>query len=868
MSSIKTTSALSTYGPCEAVFDSTNEELVFVAQSTQIQRIDVQSMEVMDRETIDDEEVDFQNCIAIHPGDHYLLVGTEDNSVARVHYPGGELEGIMIRMTSAIRQISIDGTGTYAAIAADETEVKICSLVDKSVFSLIGSSGPAKSVAFDPLGVFVASSSCDRTLRIWDITQLAKANPIFSFPGLAKTNPDSENLLRISWSSDGSYLAIPKEKDIAILCRHSWKVECVLSSEHLRDVSIISWSPNGLYLAAADMQNKVLIWEFKRRSVLARLDVEKPISSISWSRKHNMLAFSTFLGNLTKWLNPIPDHLVSPITSLEPNSRRFGSLREESTSPDPSRRKKLKKTAQLQDEEEINNEGIVYSEDDLENVDKDFDIQVGEPVDPNFVSDDEDSFYHDRDFSSKVIDVRDHVQDSFHSGSTPSVQGRRLLCWNLVGTIESQETETHNIISIQFSDVGSHRPLRFNDRFGYSMASMSSKGVVFASPSRSSEGGPTSTVFFKLFDCWSTNDEWRVSLPEKEDAVCVSVGKKWCAVATTRNNLRLFSMGGLQRLILTLPGRPICSTASDDCLYVVYQNASVISSSADQNLGYCLWSIEKKDCLSRGRVSLSPGSSLVWIGFVEGTNTVATCDSAGVFRCLFLSWGHQWVPVLDAQEMWPVGLTEDSLMYIKLRPGSKYPNLSPRPGLSITKLQVPLIQTQNAEALRLEQDLLLQSMQDFDRESSSRISLKKKARLDKLTIKLIQAACQEDNQFRALDLCTTLHMPKSLSIAIKVADYFRMHLLSQKMNLLLNSKFSSSQESERCESTDVINHAPLQPETPKHDEKIVEKEQIVDSDQPSEGVSYVPKPLQARGPSSSVRPSFAEQLQNKRARAS
>lgn len=59
------------------------------------------------------------------------------------------------------------------------------------------------------------------------------------------------------------------------------------------------------------------------------------------------------------------------------------------------------------------------------------------------------------------------------------------------------------------------------------------------------------------------------------------------------------------------------------------------------------------------------------------------------------------------------------------------------------------------------------------------------ARLDKLTLGLIQAACKADRGSRALDLCTRLHLRKSLSIALSLAQRHQRTALAERIQLLI-----------------------------------------------------------------------------------
>lgn len=69
------------------------------------------------------------------------------------------------------------------------------------------------------------------------------------------------------------------------------------------------------------------------------------------------------------------------------------------------------------------------------------------------------------------------------------------------------------------------------------------QGVLYASPS--SKDAP-STVMYRPFDSWAANSDWQVSLPTGEEAVAVTAGHSFSAVATSQHMLRVFSPAGAQ----------------------------------------------------------------------------------------------------------------------------------------------------------------------------------------------------------------------------------------------------------------------------------------------------------------------------------
>ena len=51
----------------------------------------------------------------------------------------------------------------------------------------------------------------------------------------------------------------------------------------------------------------------------------------------------------------------------------------------------------------------------------------------------------------------------------------------------------------------------------------------------------------------------------------VALGDTWVAVATDKNYIRLFSLGGTQREIISIPGGQVVTLSGRDQLIIVYQ---------------------------------------------------------------------------------------------------------------------------------------------------------------------------------------------------------------------------------------------------------------------------------------------------------
>ena len=80
------------------------------------------------------------------------------------------------------------------------------------------------------------------------------------------------------------------------------------------------------------------------------------------------------------------------------------------------------------------------------------------------------------------------------------------------------------------------------------------------------------------FSSWDNNKDWTITLPSKESIQTVTIGDGWVAMATNKQLLRLLTVGGVQREVISLPGTPVTLAGWGGRLAVVYQMAPCESS--------------------------------------------------------------------------------------------------------------------------------------------------------------------------------------------------------------------------------------------------------------------------------------------------
>ncbi len=85
-------------------------------------------------------------------------------------YIQGTPEGLLMRFTSPVTYLTVSSDHTLLAAGTSEFTVKVIETADSVMsFTLTGHEAPILSVAFDPRGEYIASSSCDGSVKIWSV---------------------------------------------------------------------------------------------------------------------------------------------------------------------------------------------------------------------------------------------------------------------------------------------------------------------------------------------------------------------------------------------------------------------------------------------------------------------------------------------------------------------------------------------------------------------------------------------------------------------------------------------------------------------------------------------------------------------------
>ncbi|XP_074522918.1 WD repeat and HMG-box DNA-binding protein 1 isoform X2 [Halichoeres trimaculatus] len=759
------------------------------------------------------------------------LVTASSNKAVQIHtFPDGDPDGILTRFTTNATHVTFNRSGTKVAAGSSDFMVKVVEVSDSSKQkTLRGHEAPVLSVTFDPKDEFLASASCDGSVVVWNIEEQTQ---LISWPLLQKTNDvsNAKSLCRLAWQpGTGKFLAVPVEMKVQLYERGTWDHVSTLTDDLLtQPINVVSWSPCGTFLAAGGVGGSLTVWDVNSKLCVERQKHEKgfTVCGLAWHPSGTQIVFTDTEGCLslleglnTSTSNPEPTQAAAKKAAKEyddlfddDDDRLMDEGLSETNSP-------VKKPVTGDDDDDdddlmpstgrVRNRGAIL--DDENSLDTGS-LRLG--LD-KFGEDDDDAGSAVVPPAAPSVPLRPVYegpmptppQKAFQPGSTPAHLTHRFMMWNSVGIIRGYNDEQDNAIDVEFHDSAVHHAMHLTNSLGHTMADISQEAVLLASPS-------TDELASKLqclhFSSWDTNKEWMVDLPQGEDARALCLGQGWAAVATSTLMLRLFSIGGVQKEIFSLPGPIVCMSGHGEQLLVVYHRATGFD--GDQALGVQLLQFgrRRKQLIHGENLPLSQRSFLLWLGFTaEGTPCYV--DSEGVVRMLNRSLGNTWTPVCNTRETcrsksdhyWVVGVHENpqQLRCIPCK-GSRFPPTLPRPAVAILPFKLPLCQTSTEKGQMEEQFLrsvlfhnhysfLSSSGYEIDEDGQSRSQKEQQ----ELLMKMFALSCKLEREFRCVELAEMMTQ-NVVTLAIRYASRSRRMNLAQRLSEIALEKANQVLEEE------------------------------------------------------------------------
>ncbi|XP_014802498.1 PREDICTED: WD repeat and HMG-box DNA-binding protein 1 isoform X2 [Calidris pugnax] len=715
--------------------------------------------------------------------------------------------------------VIFNSDGSKIAAGSSDFMVKVVEVTDSSKQKTFrGHDAPVLSLSFDPRDVYLASASCDGSVRVWKI---ADQTCTTSWPLLQKCNDviNAKSICRLGWQpGSGKLLAIPVDKAVKLYRRETWDSQLDLSDAFItQPLNVVAWSPSGQYLAAGSVDGSMVVWNVETQECIERMKHEKnySICGLAWHPKYRQIAYTDTEGNLGLLENvgdgkKPNDKVASAVTKdyndlfdgedddylngdmIEPESSpKAGANEDDGDDDDLVPTSGHQRRAIIDDDDNSLDIGLIKANSNLLEKEDDDDQIDGFPALPP--SSTQQPFY-----DGPMPTPR---QKPFQSGSTPAHLMHRFMVWNSVGIIRCYNDEQDNAIDIEFHDTSIHHATHLPNSLNHTMADLSTEAVLLACESTEELASKLHCIHFSS---WDANKEWTVDMPKDEDIEAICLGQGWAACATSALLVRVFTVGGVQKEIFSLPGPVVSMAGHGEQLMIIYHRGTGFD--GDQCLGVQLMELgkKKKQILHGDPLSLTKKSYLVWVGFsAEGTPCYV--DSEGIVRMLNRGLGNTWIPVCNTREhckgksdhYWVVGIHENpqQLRCIPCK-GARFPPTLPRPAVAILSFKLPYCQVTTEKGQMEEQywrsvvfhnhvDYLSENGYELDENAKSQ-SVKEQ---QELLMKLFALSCKLEREFRCVELAD-LMTQNVVSLAIKYASRSRRLNLAQRLSEMAVEKAS------------------------------------------------------------------------------
>ncbi|XP_070155887.1 WD repeat and HMG-box DNA-binding protein 1 isoform X2 [Polyergus mexicanus] len=711
-----------------------------------------------------------EQAITVISKDGKIFVGNDNNTVQILTYPDLEKEGIVTRFSAPVSALATAKDSNFIVSGACDMRIHVTNVNTSDSTELEGHTAPILGLSLDPKEEFVASSSADGSIRVWNIKERRTVHVWNNIVPKCNSFFTAKSYCTPSFKcTDGSCLAYPSNKDVVVVERLSWKELCRLKYSTLKtEFSICKFSECGTRIAASSLYGEIIVWNIETKEVIGYLEHEQDtkITALVWHIDHpNEIAFCDALGKLG---------CIDVISS------------------DKSENEAIMDSEKNEDVMENDLALLGNDDDDGENVISLNNIKASVNLEDDQKSH-SDASSEKLPYNTKALMPNIKLQSPFQPGSTPSHLLSYFMMWNDVGMVRcfTSDDEENSSIEVEFHDTAVHRSMHINNYLRHSIAALSTQALALSCPA--SDNGLSKIVVIVLQGWGSGNKEWSLDLPEGEESECLAAGDNFVAIATSRRNLRIFMIGGTQREILALPGPVVAMNGLGNRLLVAYHAG--IGPAGDQNINLLWIQIQGAHLHSQTlTVPLSPTSDLMWLGLSDAHSPIIM-DSDDIVR-IYNKRSCQWRVLCDiniqdkgkADHYFVIGVSErERNMRCILCKGSYYPPTIPLPIITEVSFSAPLCEPES-EKTKEERKLW---------EIGSNPSDEAEALLT-----LIALACRSNLEYRAVDICEQIASTKVIDLAIRYALRVSKTALAKKLETIADAKSDSkdSKEEEEMEN--------------------------------------------------------------------